>query len=133
MNLKKYFCFKNKLFLFLPIEIHSREFHSKLYLANYACQHGWNVLIGPEYEINNLALCFPRGVYIGIGFHNKASKICKIMKNYGHIVLSQDEEGLVRLTPKYYNEYRVNKQINKYSDHVLCWGDNHKKIMQSWI
>jgi surface carbohydrate biosynthesis protein len=117
--------------LYLPIEIHSREFHAKLYLAYQACQRGWTVLIGPEYDVNKLARYLPSGVYFGNGFHKKATRISRIMKKYGHSVILQDEEGLVRWTTKLYQEYRINPEINNFADHFLCWGDEDKSIIQS--
>ena len=82
--------------LYLPIETHIREFHSKLYLAHQACQKGWRVVIGPEYDVNRLVKYLPSGVYFGIGFHSKLVKILKTLKNRGHSFISQDEEGLDR-------------------------------------
>jgi surface carbohydrate biosynthesis protein len=132
MFLKKrsYFEKYNKI-LYLPIEIHSREFHSKLYLAHQACKRGWAVVIGPEYDVNKITKYLPSGVYYGIGFHDKASKISKNMKKFGHSVVLQDEEGLVRWSPEFYKEYRVNPEINNFSDYFLCWGKEHKEIIQS--
>ena len=72
---KRSFLEKYKKILYLPIETHSREFHSKLYLAYQACQKGWVAIIGPEYDVKKLAQYLPSGVYFGIGFHRKSSKI----------------------------------------------------------
>jgi len=117
--------------LFLPIEIYSREFHAKLYLAYQASNRGWTVIIGPEYDLNSIVEYLPEGVYYGIGFHNKASKISKKIKKSGHVVVLQDEEGLVRWSPEFYKEYKVNSEINNFSDYFLCWGKKHKEIIQS--
>lgn len=117
--------------LYLPIEIHSREFHAKLHLAFQASQKGWIVLIGPEYDVNILAKYMPPGVYFGNGFHNKAKKISKILKKSGHSIILQDEEGLVRWSPDLYKEYRINPEIYKYTDHFLCWGEEDKAIIES--
>ena len=70
--------------LYLPLEIHSREFHAKLYLAYQASQKGWVVVIGPEYDVNKLAQYMPAGVYFGNGFHNKAAKISKNLYEVGY-------------------------------------------------
>ena len=69
----------NKI-LYLPLEIYSREFHSKLYLAYQACQKGWVVIIGPEYDVKKLAQYLPSGVFFGIGFHRKSANVLKKLK-----------------------------------------------------
>ena len=119
--------------LYLPIEIHSREFHAKLYLSYQASKRGWTVIIGPEYDVNKLAKYMPPGVYFGNGFHNKATNISKILKKSGHKIILQDEEGLVRWTPELYKEYRINPEINNYVDYFLSWGEEDKEIIKSVI
>lgn len=133
MSFKYNSILSQKKILYLPIEIYSREFYSKLYLAFEASLKGYVVLIGPEYNINLFIKFLPKGFYLGNGFHLKASNFAKIAKSYGHIVLSHDEEGLVRLKSKYYREYRVNDSIEKFSDYLLCWGRNHSKILKNFF
>ena len=120
----------NKI-LYLPLEIYSREYHAKLYLAYQASQRGWVIVIGPEYDINKIAQYMPPGVYFGNGFHNKAKEISKTLKKSGHNIILQDEEGLVRWAPDLYKEYRINLVINKYTDYFLCWGKEDKEIIHS--
>ncbi len=117
--------------LYLPIEIYTREFHSKIYLAHEAAQRGWTVLIGPKYDINSMMKYLPKGIYSGIGFHKSAALLAKKFKSFGHKVFSQDEEGLVRLSPEFYKEYRVDAGIEKNSDLIFCWGKEHREIMKS--
>jgi len=128
---KRSFFQKYDKILYLPIEVHSRELHAKLYLAYQASQRGWVVVIGPEYDVNKLAKYLPPGVYLGNGFHKKATNISKILKKSGHYVLLQDEEGLVRWSPDKYKEYRVYPEVSNYTDFFLCWGEEDKKIIQS--
>lgn len=122
---------KYEKILYLPIEIHSRELHAKLHLAYQACQRGWVVVIGPEYDVNKLAKYLPSGVYFGNGFHKKATKISKILKKSGHFVILQDEEGLVRWEPNLYKEYRINPDVCDFVDYFLCWGSEDKEIIKS--
>ena len=120
----------NKI-LYLPIETYSREFHSKLYLAYQACQRGWAVVIGPEYDVNKLAQYLPSGVFFGIGFHRKFAKISKVLKKSEHLIISQDEEGLDRWAPELYKEYRIYPEINDLLEYFLCWGEEDKAIIES--
>ena len=71
---KRSFFEKYDKILYLPIEIHSREFHAKLHLAFQASRKGWIVVIGPEYDVNKLAKYMPPGVYFGNGFIIKQQK-----------------------------------------------------------
>ena len=122
---------KSDKILYLPIETYSREFHSKLYLAYKACQKGWTVVIGPEYDINKLARYSPSGVYFGIGFHLKSKKTSKILKETGHLIILQDEEGLDRWPSNIYKEYRVDPEIYNFVEYFLCWGNEDKKILDT--
>ena len=117
--------FGSKNVLYLPIEIHSREIHSRLYLARTAALNGWCVVIGPRYELSELMQFLPRGSYLGIGFHSSAARIAQKLKNVGHKVFSLDEEGMVRLPPRYYREFRVSKAIFDVSEKVICWSQGH--------
>ena len=128
---RRSFLEKNNNILYLPIETYSREFHSKLYLAYQACQRGWVVVIGPEYDVNKLAQYLPSGVYFGIGFHRKSAKVSKILKKSGHSVILQDEEGLDRWVPELYKEYRIDPEINNFVEYFLCWGEEDKEIVES--
>ena len=128
---KRSFLERYEKILYLPIEVYSREFNSKIYFAYRAIRRGWTVVIGPEYDINNLAQHLPYGVYFGTGFHKKMSKIFQKFKKFGHITISQDEEGLDRLPPEYYKKYRIDKKINKYLDYFLCWGKKDEEIIKS--
>lgn len=111
--------------LYLPIEISSREFHAKLFLAHSAASQGWKVVMGPRFEVSKLAEILPAGVYLGIGFHTSAATIGRKLKKLGHRVISMDEEGLVRLAPEYYREYRVDPRIFDVSENALFWNESH--------
>ena len=128
---KRSFLEKFNKILYLPLETYSREFHSKLYLAYQACQKGWVVIIGPEYDVKKLAQYLPSGVYFGIGFHRKSANVLKKLKKSGHFVLLQDEEGLDRWGPELYKEYRIDTEIDNFVNYFLCWGEEDKKIIES--
>ena len=128
---KRSFLEKKDRILYLPIETFAREFHSKLYLAYLACQKDWTVVIGPEYDINKIIKYLPSGVYFGIGLHKKTKKVLSSIKKFGHIILTQDEEGLDRWEPTLYKEYRIDPEINEFVEYFLCWGEEDKKIITS--
>ena len=81
-------CNNSNKILYLPIEVFTREFHSKIYLAHEAVQQGWTVLIGPKYDINPMMKYLPVGIYSGIGFHKSAAKLAKKVKERHEIVLA---------------------------------------------
>ena len=49
--------------LFLPIEILSREFDSKLLIAHKALEKGYSVVIGPKGAVYKSARSYGRGIY----------------------------------------------------------------------
>lgn len=122
----------NKI-MYIPIEVYTREIDAKLLIVSHACSRGWNVIIGPKANIHRVAKYFPPGIFIGIGFHKAAAAVAKEMKSSGHQVLSQDEEGLVRLRSDVYRELRVSENICDVSSRVLCWGDDHRATMTSFF
>lgn len=120
-----------KKIIYIPIEVYTREIDAKLLIAALACDRGWSVVIGPKASMHRLCRHLPAGVFLGIGFHESATKIAREMKSLGHEVLSQDEEGLVRLRSDLYSEYRVSSKICDESTKVLCWGTDHFATMTS--
>ena len=56
-------------YLYLPIEIWSREFHAKTLLALCGTSNGWSVVIGPKSEMHRRLPRLPKGVVLQFGFH----------------------------------------------------------------
>ena len=90
-------------YLYLPIEIWSREFHAKTLLGLYGASKGWSVVIGPKSEMHRRLPRLPRGVVLQFGFHKNFAAEMKRLRSFGHKVVAADEEGLVTLSPEHYS------------------------------
>ena len=53
-------------FLYLPIEIWSREFHAKTLLALYGASNGWSVVIGPKSEMQGDCIVYLRELFCNL-------------------------------------------------------------------
>tara|TARA_B100000676_G_scaffold302056_1_gene350168 strand:- start:2960 stop:4312 length:1353 start_codon:yes stop_codon:yes gene_type:complete len=117
-------------FLYLPIEIWSREFHAKTLLALYGASNGWSVVIGPKSEMHRRLPRLPRGVVLQFGFHKNYAAEMKRLRSCGHKVVAADEEGLVTLSPEHYKRYRVSGKTLEQCDKCFCWGDVHAQMIR---
>lgn len=119
----------NIQFLYLPIETWSREYHAKVLLALHAVKNGWQVIIGPKSQMHRRLSRLPQGVVLQFGFHKNHSAEMKKIHEYGHKVVSGDEEGLVTLNSEHYKRFRVSKETLAQCDKCFCWGNVHAQML----
>ena len=117
-------------FLYLPIEIWSREFHAKALLALHGVSKGWSVVIGPKGEMHRRLPHLPKGVVLQFGFHKNYVTEMKRLRSCGHKVVSADEEGLVTLSQEHYKRYRVSRKTLEVCDKCFCWGEVHAEMLR---
>ncbi len=113
--------------IYLPIEIKSREFESKLLLALEAAKRGHQVLLGP------LSLVFtwgPNGLLKPGVFHDKALHPTvnypnhKLIKDRGGVITTLDEEsGLLDETYADFARMRFAEISLSVVSKVFCWGE----------
>lgn len=117
-------------FLYLPVEIWSREFHAKTLLALHGAMNGWSVVMGPKSEMHRRLPHLPCGVVLQFGFHENYATEMKKLRSYGHKIISADEEGLVTLSSKHYKHYRVSSKTLEQCDKCFCWGEIHAQMIR---
>jgi surface carbohydrate biosynthesis protein len=117
-------------FLYLPIEIWSREFHAKTLLALHGASNGWSVVMGPKSEMHRRLSRLPRGVVLQFGFHKNYAIEMKKLRSCGHKIVAADEEGLVTLSPEHYKRYRVSSKTLEQCDKCYCWGEIHAQMVR---
>ncbi len=113
--------------VYIPIEIKSRELHSKLALSVLLVQEGMNVVIGQKGQVIKFAekQLLP-GVYFNksVGYPKYAETYAKFKLN-NILILAQDEEHGATL--KLFENFFRNRESLKYIDYIdgyLCWGSN---------
>ncbi len=83
----------NNHWLYIPIEVKHREFHSRLILSALAASHGYRVLLGKDRTIRRIAPTLPKGIVfdksLGPARHGKPQRLRRL----GHKMVVHDEEA----------------------------------------
>jgi surface carbohydrate biosynthesis protein len=117
-------------YLYLPIEIWSREFHAKTLLALHGASNGWTVIIGPKSDMHRRLPRLAAGVVFQFGFHKNYATEMKRFRAAGHKIVALDEEGLVTLNREHYKRYRVSSKTLEVCDKCFCWGEVHAEMLR---
>ena len=109
--------------LYLHIEVHNREFQSKLLIAMESASKGIQVYVGrvKEYLLRDF---FVPGIihYKSITPSDNRLKELRFFKKKNFIITSLDEEvGLVEKNSNYLKERYSNKSL-EMTDRVFTWG-----------
>ena len=109
--------------LYLHIEVHNREFQSKLLIAMESASKGIQVYVGrvKEYLLRDF---FVPGIihYKSITPSDNRLKELRLFKKKNFIITSLDEEvGLVEKNSNYLKERYSNKSL-EMTDRVFTWG-----------
>ena len=90
MKLTSFTSMKRSRLLFLPIEITSREYCSKVYLASLCIQNGLDVLIGLEDLVDSYASYGDNGIFL---LKIAKPQLVKMLSNNKNTIIWQDEEA----------------------------------------
>jgi surface carbohydrate biosynthesis protein len=103
--------------LYIPIEIASREFDAKLLLGLVAAERGMSVVLGRRLEVDSPR--FSPGVYMAKNV--RGGFILDKPAAFGHAVVAQDEEGLVRF-PDHVQAMRLETRALTVPRLLYAWG-----------
>lgn len=117
--------------IFLPIEVKSREFLSRLFFTAYAVKEGFGVFIGRN-GLNISRSVFPKGIYFDkcLSAHKKNFHKYQV-STLGNQLVSLDEEGLLMVSEDIYIENRTSQQSIDLSSLVFLWGKEQKRLLES--
>jgi surface carbohydrate biosynthesis protein len=116
-------------YLYLPIEIITRELESKLLLAVGATNRGWQVVLGKKtYFYGNLTK-LPRGVFVLKSAVPSEISHLRAVRNAGHKIVCLDEEGVVTFREFIGNDVRFSKNTIEHLDRIYTWGCAQKNIL----
>ena len=115
-------------FLYLPIEVASRELHAKLLLAWFAVGLGFEVVIGWKRMINRNLRFMPPGIVVFKTLTVNDGEVMAEARAAGHAVAAIDEEvpGLVTLKQKL--RWVAPESVER-SDVIFALGDEHKEAL----
>ena len=110
--------------LYLPMEIASRELDSRLLIAAFALERGYEVVLGQKWLIERNVKSMPAGIYLSKTLTQRDARTMARVRARGFIVAAIDEEvpGLVAKP----NELRwVSDEAIGQSDFIFVGGDNN--------
>jgi len=118
----------SKKWIYLPVEVKSRELISKLFFANLATRTGFGVFIGRN-GMNISRDVFPRGVYFDkclsphkIAFHKYQ------VETLGNTLVSLDEESLI-VDMKEHAQQRLTQESIDLSSIIFTWGREEASVI----
>ena len=116
--------------VYLPITSQPRELNSKLLLALFAKEKGLHPVLGYKSAFNEHIGLMPPGVVL---VHNarQAPYRLKEYKDYGHNVLVQDEEALIRQSDEIFLKKHALAAFDNV-DGVLTWGQDDLEMWRGF-
>ena len=122
---------ENKINLFIPVEIKRRDFPSRALLALEAVNSNFNVFIGRKLEIDRLVFRKKPGIYFGLVTTEAYLNFYKKLREYGHIIFVNDEEGLVTFSDQMYFNLKVSRKTLHCINQLFLWSKTHKDMFKT--
>ena len=116
-------------YLYLPIEIGSRDLAPRLLIAAAAVERGYEVLIGLQRMVYENAANLPPGVYLSKGTNNLFLYYVPKIWEAGHAFVSMEEENFgfaLEKGPLNFNS----SALGKLSDLYLCIGRDEASFIE---
>ena len=114
---------------FLPIEVKSREFDTKLYLALKLVENGFTVVIGKKNGINKRMLSQNKPfVYFDKGISPSSLDFYKAIKASNGLMVEIQEEGNINLNSKFLIKVHNSLSANLFSL-IFSWSSRAKEII----
>ncbi|PLT35479.1 surface carbohydrate biosynthesis protein [Bacillus sp. V5-8f] len=119
----------SKKWLYLPLEVTTRELDAKLLLTYYCVKQNINIILAEQKKLAGIKDCLPKGIYLSKGYAGPVNRNrIRNAKKLGHIAVELDEEGLI-CNPKSYLKNRVPEQHFNVLDQIYCWGNLQKSTL----
>ena len=119
--------------LFVPIEIKSRDYFSRLLISQIFASKGFDVYFGRKREIELLTKFFSNSFYLGLQSTKTYIPFYKKLKKKNFKILVYDEEGLVPINEKIYLSTRASEEIFDTIDYFICWGNKQFSLVYNNI
>jgi len=118
-------------FLYLPIEVASRELHAKLLLSYFAVDRGYEVIVGWKRVINKNLRAMPPGIVMFKTLTARDGAAMAKARAAGHRIVALDEEvpGLVATKQKL---RWVAKESVVASDVIFAVGEDHLDALRQF-
>ena len=84
----------NKNYLYIPMEIYSRELNGMLILSIMAANDGWTVVLSGKKHLFPIIDNLPNGIFLLKSIVPGEVHIQDKIRKYGHKIITLDAEGL---------------------------------------
>jgi len=121
-----------KPILIFPIEIKSREFPARLFLAGIAVENGFRVVLGRSKILHRKLYKFPRGIIIENDAQPRSFSFFARAQRMGFKTVAWDEESLVTLTDKIYAQLRICPKTIALTEHFFCRGRGDREAIKEF-
>ena len=123
---------QKKTWIYLPIEVKSRELLPKLLLSYFALREGFGVFLGKN-GMNISRDRFPAGIYFDKCLSAHKSKFHeRQVLEFGNVLVSHEEEGLLIESEDAYSKERCSKVSINLSRLIFLWGSRQAGIFQKY-
>ncbi|WP_022948360.1 surface carbohydrate biosynthesis protein [Methylohalobius crimeensis] len=123
----------DRLPVFLPVEIKTRELDAMILLACVLAEQGHSVYLGDRDRLKPLAHRLPRGIYLGKSVTGDMEKFYRHLRQLGHTVTALDEEGLVIYSPEIYKTRRVGAGTLQQPQALFAWGEANATLWRDYF
>lgn len=118
-------------YVYLPIEIKTRELDSKLWLASHVAARGFVCILGDKPGVNAAMEVYPSGIYYDKSISKRKTKALTEKLNKCHAIVCQDEEaGIARSDIGSFFDFRTSEENVQLVNLFFCWGKNDHDYLQ---
>jgi surface carbohydrate biosynthesis protein len=117
-------------FLYMPIEIASRELDSRLLIALFAVNYGVEVFTGQKWLLQKNARWMPKGLWIFKTLTTGDTKQMRRIKKLGHRIAAIDEE-IPGLGESEEQLRWVDKNAVDTAETIFCLGEQHYSVLKT--
>lgn len=117
-------------YIYLPIEIKSRELWPKLWLASQLTKRNFICILGDKPGVATAMELYPRGIYFDKSISRVKTKKLRQLVNKTHALVCQDEEsGIASTEIESFFNVRISEENIKLTKRFYCWGESDYKYL----
>ncbi|MEF2230669.1 MAG: surface carbohydrate biosynthesis protein [Pseudodesulfovibrio sp.] len=115
--------------LYIVVEITTREFDAKTFLACCAAAEGFDVVIGEENMLRRFAVMESPGILYDKSLHTQYPAWFQRMRRLGNRIVVNDDEGFI-IDPESYAIHSMTQAACDAVDLHLTWGMHQQEILE---
>ena len=121
-----------KMLLLIPVENQVRELDPKLLLACIAARRGFSSVVGSRREMEFNIDSYPRSIFLSKSMTIRSLIFFRVAREFGHEIVTWDEEALVHLPPETYFSRRLHPKAIRHVSHLFAWGPDNVELWKQY-